>query len=154
MTSAPPTAFQPDPDVIRWRLHLLSPPSAVYAALATDAGRAGFWAESAESHPPNHIRFTFPNGYTWSGRVLAAEPDRRFAVEYIGGSRVDFLLADDGRGGTDLLLTDRGVPAAHRAEVTAGWVSVLLALKAFVDFGVDLRAHDPARQWDTGYAAN
>jgi hypothetical protein len=41
-----------------------------------------------------------------------------------------------------------------RLEVIAGWVSVQLALKAAVDFGVDLRTHDPARSWDQGYAEN
>lgn len=55
---------------------------------------------------------------------------------------------------TDLTLSDAGVPAADRAEVTAGWVSVLLALKAAVDFGVDLRNHDRQRTWGTGYADN
>jgi hypothetical protein len=66
----------------------------------------------------------------------------------------DVHARDDGAGGTDLTLVDVGVPAADRAEVVAGWVSVLLALKATVDFGVDLRNHDPQRTWDTGYAEN
>ena len=47
-----------------------------------------------------------------------------------------------------------GVPEADRVDVTAGWVSVLLALKAAVDFGVDLRNHDPQRSWEHGYAEN
>ena len=64
------------------------------------------------------------------------------------------MLEDDGAGGTDLTLTDEGVPEADHAEVLAGWVSVLMALKAAVDFGVDLRNHDPARSWDQGYADN
>jgi len=38
--------------------------------------------------------------------------------------------------------------------VLAGWVSVLMALKAAVDHGVDLRNHDPQRTWDQGYADN
>jgi hypothetical protein len=46
------------------------------------------------------------------------------------------------------------VPAEDRAEVVAGWVSGLLALKAAVDFGVDLRNHDPQRTWDAGFAEN
>jgi hypothetical protein len=33
-------------------------------------------------------------------------------------------------------------------------VSVLLALKAAADFGVDLRNHDPARTWWQGYCDN
>jgi uncharacterized protein YndB with AHSA1/START domain len=146
-------SFQPDPGVIRWRLHLAAPVAQVYAALATDAGRARFWAESAVERA-GVIHFVFPNGATWEGPIEAADPPRTFAVRYYGGSLATFSLAADGRGGTDLTLTDAGVPEADRAEVTAGWVSVLLSLKAAVDFGVDLRTHDPARQWDTGYAEN
>jgi predicted nucleic acid-binding Zn ribbon protein len=33
-------------------------------------------------------------------------------------------------------------------------VSVLMALKAAVDFSVDLRNHDPDRTWDHGYVEN
>jgi hypothetical protein len=63
-------------------------------------------------------------------------------------------LQDDDQGGTDLELTDRGVPAQDRTEVIAGWVSVLMALKAAVDFGGDLRNHNQQRTWETGFADN
>jgi hypothetical protein len=63
-------------------------------------------------------------------------------------------MEDDGCGGTDLTLTDMGVPSEHRTEVIAGWVSVLMALKAAVDFGIDLRGHDSERHWDTGFVEN
>jgi uncharacterized protein YndB with AHSA1/START domain len=144
--------FQPDPEVITWRLHLRSSPAAVYDLLATDAGRARFWAEEAVERD-GAIDFVFPGGQHWRSAILAREPGRRFSVVYYGGSTTTFTLADDGQGGTDLTLTDAGVPARDRAEVTAGWVSVLLALKA-ADFGVDLRNHDPARSWEQGYAEN
>lgn len=147
------TGFQPEPGVIRWRLHLQAPPARVYALLATDDGRARFWAESAAERD-GAIDFRFPGGQTWRGRILEQAPPRRFVVEYYGGSRTTFELADDGAGGTDLALTDAGVPAEDRAEVTAGWVSVLMALKAAADFGVDLRNHDPARAWDAGFVDN
>lgn len=145
--------FQDDPDVIRWRVHLTSPPERVYTALATDLGRASFWAESAVE-ADGVIHFVFPNGLTWEAEILEAVPARKYSVRYYGGSTATFLLEDDGRGGTDLTLTDRGVPPADRTEVIAGWVSVLMALKAAVDFGVDLRAHDPDRHWDSGYVEN
>ncbi len=138
---------------LTWRLRLSAPPERVYALLATDAGRARFWAESAVE-AGGHIRFVFPNGAVWRGQVLTAEPPRRFSLIYYGGSTATFDLAEDGHGGTDLTLTDEGVPDADFAEVLAGWVSVLLALKAAADFGVDLRNHDPARTWDQGYADN
>lgn len=146
-------AFLPDPGAIRWRLHLRSSPAVVYRLLATDEGRAHFWAEEAVESG-GEIVWRFPNGLTARTRVLEAVPPRRFAVEYLGGSVATFELADDGAGGTDLTLTDAGVAEADRIETTAGWVSVLLALKAAADFAVDLRSHDPRRTWDQGYADN
>lgn len=145
--------FQDDPQTIRWRLHLKSPVERVYQALATDQGRAGFWAESAVEHE-GVITFVFPNQVTWQARIQQADPNYRYAIKYYGNSLSVFTLADDGFNGTDLTLEDSGVPEEDRTEVIAGWVSMLLALKAAVDFGVDLRAHDPQRHWDTGYAEN
>lgn len=145
--------FQDDPNVIRWRLHLHSPRTKVYQMLSTAVGRASFWAESADERD-GVIHFVFPNHVTWTAQILQATPPAYYAVQYYGNSVAAFTLAEDGQGGTDLTLTDTGVPTAHRTEVIAGWVSVLMAMKAAVDFGVDLRAHDPERHWDNGYVEN
>jgi hypothetical protein len=133
--------------VIRWRLHLAAAPEAVLALLATDEGRAGFWAESAAERD-GAVEFRFPNGEQWRGRVLERGPGV-FAVDYFG-SPARFELAEDGRGGTDLTLTH----GDEHPDTRPGWVSVLLALKAAADFGVDLRNHDPARTWDQGFVDN
>lgn len=146
-------SFQADPQTIRWRLHLQSPVTKVYQALATDSGRASFWAESANEEF-GVIHFIFPNQVTWDARILQADPPHTYAVEYYGHSVATFTLAEDGQGGTDLTLTDSDVPAVDRTEVIAGWVSVLMALKAAVDFGIDLRTHDPNRHWDNGFVEN
>ena len=145
--------FQPDADSITWRLHLRAAPTVVYAMLATDEDRARFWAEAAVERD-GMIDFVFPGGQRWQGAILAREPARRFTVVFYGGSTTTFTLEDDGTGGTDLTLTDAGVPQDDRAEVIAGWVSVLLTLKAALDFGIDLRNHDPQRTWEQGYAEN
>jgi len=145
--------FQNDPDLIRWKLHLKSSPQTVHQTLATNAGRASFWAKAAVEQN-GAIHFIFPNQAEWKGRILENDPPRKFKVEYYGGSITTFELESDGKGGTDLTLTDQGIPAEDRVEVIAGWVSVLMALKASVDFGVDLRNHDPNRTWDEGYAEN
>jgi len=145
--------FQMDPNTIRWRLHLGSPIDKVYQAISTDAGRASFWAESALERD-GVIHFVFINQVTWDAQILLADPPRRYTVQYYGNSIAAFTLEEDGQGGTDLTLTDTGVPSEDRTEVIAGWVSVLMALKAAVDFGIDLRAHDPERHWDYGYAEN
>lgn len=138
---------------IRWRLHLRSSPAKVYQMLASAEGRALFWAESALEEN-GKISFRFPNGQQWSGRVIEQDFPRKYVVEYFGGSTVTFELQKDKGGGTDLILTEEGVSEAERAEALAGWVSVLLELKAVVDFGVDLRNHDPERTWDAGYVDN
>lgn len=145
--------FQVDLGLIRWKLHLKSSPEVVYRILSTDDGRASFWAKSA-LETDGIIHFVFPNQAEWKGRILEREQPGKYAVEYYGGSITTFELSSDDSGGTELTLTDQGVPAEDRAEVSAGWVSVLMALKASVDFGVDLRNHDPKRTWDEGYADN
>ena len=145
--------FQPDPAIIRWRIHLASPPAQIYQLLATDAGRRRFWAESAIERD-GAIDFMFPDGQTWRGKILDRSSPSRFAVEYYGGSITTFDLESDGGSGTDLTVTDQGVPPEDRVEVIAGWVSVLMALKATVDFGIDLRNHDPKRTWDEGFVEN
>jgi uncharacterized protein YndB with AHSA1/START domain len=146
-------SLETDTDIIKWRLHLRSSPSIVYEMFVTNEGRSRFWAESAVE-VDGSIHFKFPDERSWSGRLLERVAPRRFAVEYIGGSVATFVLEEDGRGGTDLTLTDEGVPARDRAEVSAGWASVLLALKGAVDFGVDLRNHDVERTWDAGFVDN
>jgi uncharacterized protein YndB with AHSA1/START domain len=145
--------LQDDTTTIRWKLHLRSSPEAVYRLLATDEGCARFWAEST-ADDGRTVEFRFPGGEQWRGTILEHRPPHRFTIIYYGGSRATFALADDGEGGTDLTLTDEGVPPADHVEVIAGWVSVLLALKATADFDVDLRNHDPRRIWGAGYVDN
>jgi hypothetical protein len=138
---------------VSWRAHLNAPPDAVYDLIATGAGRRRFWAEAAEERD-GIVEFRFSNGAVWRGRVLAREDARRFVVEYFGGSRADFELVSDGKGGTVVTLTETGISPDEWEQNHAGWVSVLLALKAAADFGVDLRNHDPARSWDMGFVDN
>jgi hypothetical protein len=39
-------------------------------------------------------------------------------------------------------------------EMIAGWVSVLMAMKAAVDHNIDLRNHDKSRAWRSGFLDN
>ena len=137
-------------DHIRYRVHLASPPDIVFRYIATDSGRAAFWADSAEERN-GVIHFRFSNGMEHEGRILESIPHRRFSLEYFGGSSATFTLSEDRDGGTDLILVETSVPQAWLAEHKAGWVSLLLTFKAAVDFSVDLRNQDPERSWDEGY---
>lgn len=135
---------------IRWRMHIPIPPARVYEALDTDAGRAGFWAESAVERE-GRIEFVFANGFRCTCDILERRAPSLFVVDYFDGP-VRFELSPDGAGGTDLMLTHTGVPAHEWHEVHAGWLNVLFPLKAWLVHGVDLRNHDRARSWNEGYA--
>ena len=145
-------AFQTQPGTIRWKMHFASSREEVFRALVTADGRARYWAESAPE-VDGRITFHILNYQPFSGRVLRKQESSLFAVEYFG-TIVEFLLNDDGKGGTDLSLLATRVDESIRMEMTAGWVSVLMAMKAAVDHGVDLRNHDASRSWGDGYADN
>ena len=134
---------------IRWRMHLPVPPEQVFAALATDAGRAAFWAESTESD--GLVEFRFRSGFVHRSRILEREAPTVLALEYLG-SPVRFDLTPAGEGGTELRLTHERVRAEEWLETHAGWLNVLFPLKAWVVHGLDLRTHAPGRTWDEGYA--
>lgn len=135
---------------IVWRLHLRSKPERIYDLLATDDGRALFWAESAVEKD-GVIHFVFINGVEARCPILERRSPDRFALEYFD-SKVVFELTPDGRGGTDLTLLNTGFPPDDYEELLAGWLNVLFPLKAMADHGVDLRCHDASRTWEGGYA--
>lgn len=144
--------FQDTPGAILWNMHFRSNPQKVFDALATDAGRANYWAESTEEKD-GHVTFHIFNYPPFTGKILTKEPPRLFELEYFG-TRVKFNLETDGREGTILRLHAEVRDDALREEMIAGWVSVLMAMKAAVDFDVDLRNHDPDMAWAQGFADN
>lgn len=144
--------FQAEPGVVRWRLHLASAPETVYDALNTREGRETFWADSAEE-ADGAIRFEIGRYPPYMARIRRRKRPEVFALEYFG-TEVTFRLEPDGSGGTDLHLLAEGVAEDARVEFIAGWVSLLLTMKAAVDHGVDLRNHDPNRTWLDAYADN
>jgi uncharacterized protein YndB with AHSA1/START domain len=135
---------------IRWRMHIPVSPEKVFAALDSAAGRARFWAESADE-TNGCIDFHFINGVKHRSRVIERPPPATWSIEYFG-SAATFTLTDDGDGGTDLLLSHAAVEDEEWPAVHAGWLNVLFPLKAWVTYGIDLRNHDSRRTWDHGYA--
>jgi uncharacterized protein YndB with AHSA1/START domain len=144
--------YQSQVGVIEWKLHFSSSPDKVYEALSTNEGRSGYWAESAEEHD-GKIHYVFLNGIEDTGEILERVPGKLFSVMYFGW-KTTFIISADGNNGTDLKMISEGIPESDKMEISAGWVSWLMAMKACVDFGVDLRNHDSKRTWFDGYADN
>ena len=145
-------SFQPDPNRIVWRVHFRSPPDVVYDYLASADKRKLYWAESADEHD-GVIHYQFLNGVESRGQILEQEPGRVFKVEYFG-SVVVFELSSCEPEGCDMTVACERFEADERWEWVAGWVSWLLTMKAAVDYGIDLRNHDPDRTWSNGFADN
>jgi len=136
---------------VRWNLHLKSSPEQVYAMFATDAGRAKFWSESS-LEKDGSLELHFMNGEQLECLILEKMPSSRFSFHYFAETIVVVEFHVDKSGGTDLTLSETGFPnQEHRNLHEGGWISVLMNLKAAVDFGVDLRNHDDQRTWDHGY---
>ncbi|WP_432877687.1 hypothetical protein ACQPYH_29250 [Kribbella sp. CA-245084] len=114
-----------------------SAPNDVYRAVSTALGRERFWATSAPESG-GVISFALGDGRTGECRIEEAVQDELYRLRYFGRT-LTFTLAAGETGGTALTLSSDG--PADDAEV----VSLLLRLKASVDFGVDLRNHDDTR---------
>lgn len=137
---------------ITWKIHLKSNPNEVFDLLATSEGRIKFWAEKA-TEEDGIIHFLFPNGQTYDSRILKNVHNKEFHLDYFD-SVVKFQLEQAENGGTDLTLINENVAESDFLEVQAGWISVLMNLKAVADFQCDLRNHHSKRTWDQGYVDN
>ena len=144
--------FQSEKETIVWKLHFNSPTHHVYQALSTNEGRSGYWAESAIEQN-DHLHYVFLNGIENTGKILERVTNEKFCVMYFGW-KVTFTLSSDENGGTDMEMRAEGIAEDEKVEIIAGWVSWLMAMKAAVDFGIDLRNHDEKRSWFSGYVDN
>lgn len=134
------------------KIHLNSEPERVFELLTTPKGQERFWVESSQEKD-GLIHFTFPNGQTYTSRILDRVADKEFSLDYFN-SVVTFHLESNGNGGTHLTVVNTGVSDEEYTDIYAGWTSVLLNLKAVADHDADLRNHDPDRTWDQGYVDN
>ncbi|MHA7870796.1 MAG: SRPBCC domain-containing protein [Hyphococcus sp.] len=134
-----------------WKLFLRSPIEEVFAALATDKGRARFWAEKT-LETNEQVAFFFPNGQKHVAEVLEKAPPNLFSIRYFGAVTTFDLREQD--AGVVVNLTVSEAAEDDWLESYAGWVSVLMNLKAVLDFDADLRNHDSAKSWDQRFVDN
>jgi len=134
------------------RIRLQSNPDKIYECLTSDREREKFWVEkSIESD--GGIFLLFPNGQKQMARIISDTPGKIFEIEYFG-SYVKFEIFPQQGKGCILQLSNDKIPAADWCEQYAGWVSVLMALKGYADYGIDLRNHHPDYSWDQHYIDN
>ncbi len=145
-------AFQEKENIIEWKVHFASAIEKVYEFLTTDKGRSKFWAEETKEKN-GFVEFTILNYPKYKAKVIEKKPDRLFRIEYFG-TEITFQLIKTEDNGTDLYLTALTPNENVKNEMTAGWVSVLMAMKGAVDFGIDLRNHNPDRVWENGFLDN
>lgn len=137
---------------VTWNIQLKSDPNTVFDMLDTDEGRAQFWAESAVEEK-GVIHFKFINGWQYESRILTRNKPTLFSIDYFE-TPVEFHIKETTNGGSILTVVNEGIPDHDFNEVHAGWVSVLLVLKAAADHGIDLRNHDASKTWDEGFVEN
>ncbi len=139
-------------DHLLLKIKLACGPEKLFRLLTTDQGREKFWAEKSRESE-NVITFFFPNGQTQNSRILKIVPNQHFEIEYFN-SLVQFHILPLPEKGCILELNNSNIPAADRFEQFAGWVSVLLSLKAYANFGIDLRNHHTDYTWDQHFVEN
>lgn len=137
---------------VLWKIHLSSKPEEAFQFLTTKDGREQFWAKKAPERN-GIIHFTFPNGEKYDSKILHVRPHQEFHIDYFNSDlKITLSLSED--NGTDLTLINEGITDAEYLDTYAGWVSVLLNLKAVIDYKCDLRNHNKNRTWNQKYVDN
>ena len=145
--------FQDVEGQINWKAHFKSSPETVYQSLTDPTKRKQYWADEAEEDGEK-VTFVFKNlNFVNVGKIIERVPNRSFKVVYLD-TTVTFELEPDLVGGTDLALKVENVKDGDKVELIAGWVNWLMTMRAAVDYGIDLRNHDPKRTWREGYVEN
>lgn len=139
--------------VIRWRVSLRTDAAGAYDYLSTAVGRERFWAEEAPERD-GHIHFRFSDGSHLRAKRLECAPPHLFSLRYFDGNVVRFLIEEAPGRGCHVTVEEHCASPEQHVVNSPGWVSVLLALKAAVNHGVDIRNHDPGRTWANGFVGN
>lgn len=145
-------AYQEKKNTIEWKVHFASPIEKVYEYLITDNGRSKYWAEETKEED-GFVEFSILNYPKYKSRIIEKKPPVLFRLEYFG-TDVTFELTETENNETDLYLRALTPNENIKNEMAAGWISVLMAMKGAVDFGIDLRNHHPERVRENGYLDN
>lgn len=130
---------------IAMQIDIDAPQAALYGALTTTEGIAGWWTTRNETSGVQGAvdRFWFPGvPMPWEMRVEAAEPDKLLSWHCVGGppswigTDVRWSL-DPGPAGTRIVFDHTGFAAKDEnfRIVTLGWAQMLLRLQEYAQTG-------------------
>jgi len=135
---------QPDEDY-RATLEFTAPPEAVFAALTTLRGVAGWWTDATgDGGPGGELRFFFGDDVPAVMRVDEATPTlvRWTCLSYAplpdwAGTTITFALSPRSDGGSELAFQHRGLTPQVEcyAMCKDGWDHFLPSLRAYVETG-------------------
>jgi uncharacterized protein YndB with AHSA1/START domain len=127
---------------IAMQIDLAAPPGAVYRALTTTDGIAGWWTTRNDTTGTvgDLNLYRFPGGMQWDMRITDAISEALVAWHCEGGPRkgtdVRWTLSP-APDGTRVLFDHTGFTAVDEAFriVTLGWAQMLLHLKRYAETG-------------------
>lgn len=135
---------------VSWRVVCHANIKKVFDLIATDSGRTKFWCEQSTTSE-DHIHMIFPGGETETARIL--KYDRPTSMEIIYFGAVTKFQITELRSGC-VVHVEAIVRDADFDETNAGWVSVLMNLKAVSTYDIDLRNHKQDYSWARGFIDN
>jgi len=138
---------------IALQVDVAAEPAAVYAALTTTDGVAGWWTARNESRGEvgETSRFRFPDApMSWDMRIVEAVPGKALGWHCTGGpppwigTDVSWALAAAPDGGTRVGFDHTGFAAKDEMfrVVTMGWAQMILRLKQYAEGGVPVPFFD------------
>jgi uncharacterized protein YndB with AHSA1/START domain len=124
------------------RVGITTTPDAVYEALTTVEGLAGWWTSDTSGDPDGTLDFRFGDAGGFDMKVLELEPGKRVLWEVADGpaewigTTVSFDLRQDGQW-TIVLFTHAGwhEPVEFMNHCSTRWATYLMSLKAMVETG-------------------
>jgi uncharacterized protein YndB with AHSA1/START domain len=127
------------------RVGTKAPADAVYRALTTVDGLAGWWTTDTAGDADGTLRFRFGEVGGFDMKVLDLEPDRRVLWEVVDGpaewigTTVEFDIARDGDW-TIIRFKHAGwrEPVEFMNHCSTKWASFLFSLKALVETGTGM----------------
>lgn len=154
-----PTKISYDWSQFKLRIFINKPVSKVFNAWTDDRIVSRWFTEKTIIEPRKNgrIYFEWLAGDKMDDKIISISKNRRFTFPFgRHGERVAVSFKKDGRGTIcelrqfNMKTTPKARWTMHRGCIQ-GWTFFLANLKSYLEYGIDLRSHDPARSYKQDY---